>query len=338
MTYKEAITPEVMAKIQAEQPLSEAEQLSLIHAPSKVYRNDYPSYEELNVARQDYIDLLRKCVKYHQFDAVVERQMLQDHIDCKGCYHNPFKTYFFADAEIWVVGNYDLLNEYAEHHRFHPEVEVEFVNMYFDLRYGKSKGPSLSEVFDIYCRNSSMQLAGKIAFIQRAGATDLWNLVNCEYFYIEAEAEAEFIRQRNLFSNEKVYTDDGSRSSFRSSYIPRKRFDEAFKLHLKKLKEKRGSSGMTLLAQEALLDSGYTDLIEFYESYFNRKLIPMYRFEIDRLSQILRDIQRGREWKKDFSFLIRKRLRPKTEQELLKPEYALLLPMYEAKWGPIEEG
>ncbi len=335
MTYKEAITPEVMAKIQAEQPLTEAEQLRLIHAPSKVYYSDYSSDEEVNVAQSDYIDLLKQCVKYHQFDAAVEQQMLQDYVNCEGVYHSPFKDNFFADIKIWVHACYYLLNDYAKHHRFHPEVEVEFVNMYLDVRYGKRKGRSLREIFDTYCRHS-MQLDGKIEFIKKANATDLWNLVNCEYFYIEAEAEAEFIRQRDRFSDEKVYIDDDSRSVHRSYYIPKKRFDDAFKLHLKKLREY--PSHPTHLAQEALLDSGYTDLIEFYESYFNRKLIPMYRFEIDMLSQILRDIQRGHDWEKDFYKFIKKRLRPKTEQELLKPEYALLLPMYEAKWGPIKEG
>ena len=258
-----------MAKIQSEQLLTEAEQLRLIHAPSKVYCSDYPSVEEENIAQRDYIDLLKKCVKYHQFDVAVEQQMLQDYIDCEGVYHSPFKTKIFADYEIWVDTYYYLLNDYAKHHRFHPEVEVEFVNMYLDVRYGKRKGRSLREIFDTCCRHS-MQLDGKIAFIKKANATDLWNLVNCEYFYIEAEAETEFIQQRDRFSDEKLYIDDDSRSVHRSYYIPKKRFDEAFKLLLKKLKEY--PSHLSFLAQEALLDSGYTDLIEFYENLFGRKL------------------------------------------------------------------
>lgn len=339
MTYKEAITPEVMAKIQAEQPLTEAEQLNLIHAPSKVYCSDYPSVEEENIAQRAYIDLLKKCVKYHQFDAAVERQMLQDYIDCEGVYLSPFKKKFFADFEIWVGTYYYLLNDYAKHHSFHPEVEVEFVNMYLDVRYGKRKGPSLREIFDIYCRNSKIQLDGKNAFIRKANATDLWNLVNCEYFYIEAEAEAEFIRQRSRFSDEKVYTNNthNSRSVCRTYYTTKGRFDDAFKLLLKKLKEY--PSHLSFLAQEALLDSGYTDLIEFYESYFNQKLYPQYRYEIEcELPLILRWIEHGWDWQETFNITIKNRLRPKTEQELLKPEYAELLPIYKAKWGPIKEG
>lgn len=330
----EYLNKEVVSKIQARQLLTEAEQLALICARDKIARKDYPSDEEFYIARSDYIDLLAQCIKYHQFEANVERQMIKDWVDGRGICYDYYK-FLFADFKLWGLGEWPLLRRYVEYHAFHPEVEAEFVKMYLELNYGERKGHSLEEVFDVYCYHRHMQLEGKIVFIRNAGATGLKNLVNCKYFYLEPEAEAEFIKQRDRFTDEKIVTYAGS--GCREYYTPKGRFDEAFNLLLKKLKEGH-CIGLSHLGQEALLDSGYTELIKFHESYFGKKLYPRYQFEIDT---IIESALKAKSWQWDnwldsFKSEIEKsKLRPKAEQYLLKPECEELRSVYEEIWGKI---
>jgi len=327
----------IIAKITSGERLSEQEQIDLIHARDSVNAEDYPSKDEYYSARRNYITLLAEYIGHHKFDANVERLTIQDWLEYKGWYSSPY-TWYFADYKLWQIASYSLLNHYITKHAFSNEVEVEFVTIFLEQLYGKRKGCSLNELFVAYYhRWHYFSEDAQIAFIQNATAISLHDFVNYYCRTLTDKAEAEFIRQRSRFTENKAYVVDRI-SKEREYYIPKEVFDRAFKSYLKKRKES-GASGLTFLAQEALLDSGYTDLIEFHENLFGRKLYPQYRYEIERdLSLVLRCKKHGWDWQETFNITIRNRLRPKTEQELLKPKYAELLPIYEAKWGPIKEG